>query len=143
MPWRPGARERLAGLRAAGVPTALVTMSYRSLAQEVVQLLPGAFDVLVPGDEVARGKPAPDPYLRAAELLGVDPRECVALEDSATGVRSAEAAGCRTVAVPHLVPVPAAPGRSRVRSLADVDLAVLARLRAGEVVDLLGAGELP
>ena len=136
-PWRPGARELLAAARDAGVPCALVTMSYRSLAEVVAERLPGAFDVVVPGDEVERGKPAPDPYLRAAELLGVDARECVALEDSATGVRSAEAAGCRTVAVPHLVPIGPAPGRSRVPSLEALDLHVLARLRAGEVVDLL------
>ena len=138
VPWRPGALQLLTAARGAGVRLALVTMSYRSLADVVAALVPGGFDVVVAGDEVERGKPHPDPYLRAAELLGVPAPACVALEDSPTGVRSAEAAGCATVAVPHMVPIEAAPGRSRVPSLEVVDLAVLARLRGGEVVDLLG-----
>jgi len=55
---------------------------------------------------VARGKPHPEPYLLAAERLGVDPRDCVAIEDSPTGVRSALAAGCRVLGVPHVVAIP-------------------------------------
>lgn len=137
--WRPGAVELLEALAGAGVPCALVTMSYRSLAETVARVLPGAFAVVVAGDEVERGKPAPDPYLRAAELLGVDPARCVVLEDSPTGIASGEAAGCRVVACPHMVPIPPAPGRSRVASLAEVDLAVLARVAAGEGVDTVGA----
>lgn len=137
--WRPGAVELLEALAGAGVPCALVTMSYRSLAETVARVLPGAFAVVVAGDEVERGKPAPDPYLRAAELLGVDPARCVVLEDSPTGIASGEAAGCRVVACPHMVPIPPAPGRSRVASLAEVDLAVLARVAAGEGVDTGGA----
>ena len=58
------------------------------------------------GDEVTRGKPHPEPYLLAAERLGVDPRHCVAIEDSPTGVRSALAAGCRVLGVPHVVGIP-------------------------------------
>jgi HAD superfamily hydrolase (TIGR01509 family) len=61
--------------------------------------------VTVSGDDVAQTKPNPDPYLLAAELLGVDPVRCVALEDSETGASSAVAAGCLTVVVPSLVPV--------------------------------------
>lgn len=137
--WRPGAVELLEALAGAGVPCALVTMSYRSLAETVARVLPGAFAVVVAGDEVERGKPAPDPYLRAAELLGVDPARCVVLEDSPTGIASGEAAGCRVVACPHMVPIPPAPGRSRVASLAEVDLAVLARVAAGEGGDTVGA----
>ena len=60
----------------------------------------------VVGDEVRQGKPHPEPYLLAATKLGVDPARCVAIEDSPTGVRSALAAGCRVIAVPHVVPVP-------------------------------------
>ena len=133
--WRPGAVELLEALAGAGVPCALVTMSYRSLAETVARVLPGAFAVVVAGDEVERGKPAPDPYLRAAELLGVDPARCVVLEDSPTGIASGEAAGCRVVACPHMVPIPPAPGRSRVASLREVDLPALAAIAAGRPLD--------
>ena len=107
IPWRPGARELLADCRAYGSPTALVTMSWRRFATEVVEALPPAsFDTVVVGDDVAKGKPHPDPYLLAAERLGVDPRDCLAVEDSPTGVASALAAGCTVLAVPHIVPIP-------------------------------------
>ena len=123
IPWRPGAREMLADLQRAGVPTALVTMSWRRFADAVVDVLPpGTFTTVVTGDEVARGKPHPEPYLAAAAALGVDPRECVAIEDSPTGVRSAVAAGCRTIAVPNVVDIPPGEGYEVVRSLADIDL---------------------
>ena len=107
VPWRPGARELLADLRAHGVPCALVTMSWRRFVEPVVAALPpGSFDVLVCGDEVSRGKPHPEPYLRAAELLGLDPGDTLAIEDSPTGAASAEAAGCGLLVVPSHVPVP-------------------------------------
>ena len=107
VPWRPGARELLADVRTAGIPTALVTMSWRRFADEVVNALPtGSFDASVVGDDVERGKPHPDAYLLAAERLGVDSTKCVALEDSPTGVASALAAGAIVLAVPHHVGVP-------------------------------------
>jgi HAD superfamily hydrolase (TIGR01509 family) len=119
VPWRPGARELLTDLRAAGVPNALVTMSWRSLADAVVSALPeGAFEAVVTGDEVEHGKPHPEPYHVAARLLGVDPARCVAIEDSPTGVRSAVAAGVPTLAVPHVVPVPQMAGAVQVDGLA-------------------------
>jgi HAD superfamily hydrolase (TIGR01509 family) len=121
IPWTPGARELLAELGRAGVPVALVTMSYGRLAEVVVGGLPkGSFGAVVTGDEVREGKPHPEPYLRAAALLGVDPRRCVAVEDSPTGVASAEAAGCVTIAVEGVLDVPPAPGRIRVASLRDL-----------------------
>ena len=111
VPWRPGARELLDALRAEGVPSALVTMSWRSLADAVVEALPeGTFAAVVTGDEVDHGKPHPEPYRAAARLLGVSPGDCVAIEDSPTGVRSAVSAGVPTVAVPHVVAVPKTPG---------------------------------
>lgn len=117
VPWRPGARELLAEVRAAGIPTALVTMSIRRMADRIasaldVELDGPAFDVVVAGDEVERPKPHPDPYLRAAELLGVDARDCVAVEDSEPGVASAVASGATTLAVPFHVPLPASPAYS-------------------------------
>ncbi|ACQ80496.1 HAD-superfamily hydrolase, subfamily IA, variant 3 [Beutenbergia cavernae DSM 12333] len=138
-PWRPGARELLAELRAAGVPMALVTMSYRELADVVLAALPdGTFDAVVTGDVVTHGKPHPEPYLTAARLLGVDVADTVAVEDSVPGVASAEAAGARTIAVPMQVAVPAAPGRSRLATLDGVGPALLARVAAGEVIDTVG-----
>lgn len=101
VPWRPGARELLADLGSRGVPCALVTMSYRRLVEPILEALPpGTFGAVVTGDEVARGKPHPDPYLRAAELLGVSVSDCVAVEDSETGTRSAVAAGCEVLVAP-------------------------------------------
>ncbi|WP_353355856.1 HAD family phosphatase [Intrasporangium sp. DVR] len=118
VPWRPGARELLHELIGLGVPNVLVTMSWRNLAETVVDLLPPAsFTALVTGDEVTHGKPHPEPYLRAAQLVGADPSECVALEDSPTGVRSATAAGVPTIAIPHIVPVPPVAGSVRVTTL--------------------------
>ena len=132
VPWRPGARELLASLRAAGVPSALVTMSWRSLADAVVTALPeGTFEVVITGDEVEHGKPHPEPYLAAAGALGVDVADCVAIEDSPTGVRSAVAAGVRTLAVPHVVPVPLTVGAVQVPSLQGIGPADLRALFDG------------
>jgi HAD superfamily hydrolase (TIGR01509 family) len=106
VPWRDGAVDLLGDLKAAGVPCALVTMSYRRFVDPVLDGLPdGAFDAVVTGDAVERGKPYPDPYLKAARLLGVDPTDCLAIEDSNTGARSAETAGCTVLCVPNHVPV--------------------------------------
>ncbi|NUP59867.1 MAG: HAD family phosphatase [Pseudarthrobacter sp.] len=112
VPWRPGARELLEALHQAGVRCALVTMSEGPLARQVVDSLPRPyFEVLVTGDTVARGKPHPEAYLTAVELLQEqDPdlgiHHCVALEDSVPGVAAAVASGVATVAVPHIVPLP-------------------------------------
>jgi len=138
IPWRPGARTLLAELAAVGVPSAVVTMSYRSIADRVAAGLPaGTFGALVTGDTVRHGKPHPEPYLVAAQRLGVDVTRCVAIEDSRTGLASAEAAGARSVAVPLLVDLPPAPGRSRVASLVDLTVDDLGRIAAGAVIDRL------
>jgi len=108
IPWRPGARELLESLFDAGVPSALVTMAWRGSASPVLDALPdGWMRASVTGDEMpaGRGKPQPDPYLRGAALLGLDPSQCVAIEDSPTGARAALAAGCVTIGVPNAVPL--------------------------------------
>ncbi|WP_276309404.1 HAD family hydrolase [Cryobacterium aureum] len=107
IPWRPGSRELLQQLKIAGVPTALVTMSVERMARQIIDLIDfAAFDVVVAGDMVKNSKPHPDPYLVAAARLGVDPAECIAIEDSVPGVASAVAAGTITIAVPHQVDLP-------------------------------------
>jgi HAD superfamily hydrolase (TIGR01509 family) len=126
MPWRPGARELLAALRSAEIPCALVTMSYDRLARTLVDQLPaGTFTTLVTGDQVVDGKPHPEAYLLAAQRLGVEPAACVAIEDSPTGLASAEAAGCVVVAVPHHVTVAPGPRRRFVESLTALNPDVL------------------
>lgn len=113
LPWCPGAREALATVRASGLPTALVTSTYRELTEVALDTIGREFfDVVVCGDEVPATKPDPAPYLRAAELLDVDPTACVAVEDSPTGTRSAEAAGTMVLVVPAEVTV--TPGERRV-----------------------------
>ena len=121
VPWRPGARDLLAELRLEKIPCALVTMSWRRLVDAIVGELPGgSFAATIVGDEVRRGKPHPEPYLAAARALNVSPRDSVALEDSPTGVRSATAAGCHVIAIPHIVDVPPGRGHRQVESLTDL-----------------------
>jgi HAD superfamily hydrolase (TIGR01509 family) len=122
VPWRPGARELLASLRAAGVPCALVTMSYARFAAPIVAALPpGTFDAVITGDAVDRGKPHPEPYLAAARALDVLAGECLAIEDSDTGATSAAAAGCTVLVSPLPFGVPPGPGRIFVEDLAGLD----------------------
>lgn len=128
MTWRPGAAELLAALRAEGVPLALVTATHRHLV-DVALLTIGAdnFDAVVAGDEVDLTKPHPMPYLTAARLVGADPRDCVAVEDSPNGLASARAAGCAVLAVPCEVPLDPT-GVMLVDSLLDVDVPFLRKL---------------
>ncbi|MGN8025741.1 HAD family hydrolase [Microbacterium sp. 22242] len=106
VPFRPGAREMLRSLREAGVRTALVTMSLRRMAEDIVALIGfDAFDVVVGGDDVERPKPFPDPYLQAADALGVDILDTVALEDSRTGLQAAVSSRAVSIGVPHFVPL--------------------------------------
>ena len=108
-PLRPGAAELLADLRAAGVRCALVTMSLRRMAEQVVAPFGHTFEVIVSGDDATRPKPYPDAYLQACQALEIAPRDAVAIEDSPTGVRAAvaEEAGipCASLwaSVPHYV----------------------------------------
>ncbi|NYG57671.1 HAD superfamily hydrolase (TIGR01509 family) [Nocardioides daedukensis] len=130
VPWRPGARELLEALHQADVPCALVTMSYRRFVDPVLAWLPeDSFRAIVTGDTVSRGKPHPEPYEKAAAMLGVRPEDCLAIEDSNTGARSAESAGCTVLVVPNHVPVLDGPGRVFRDSLAGLDPAQLAELR--------------
>lgn len=127
--WRPGALALLRAVRAAGIPTALVTSSGRPLVEVALDTLGrDSFDVVVCGDEVGAAKPHPEPYLTAARLLGVPVQRCVAIEDSPTGVASALSAGAAVLAVPAEVPLAPADGVHQVESLLGADLELLAAL---------------
>ena len=124
--WMPGARELLEEVTAAGVPTGLVSSSYRTVMDAVLDTVGSQwFTTTVSADDVLRTKPHPDPYVAAAANLGVDPTWCVALEDSTTGSAAARAAGCVTVAVPSVAPVDPEVVDAVVASLADIDLSWL------------------
>ncbi|EFL27377.1 phosphoribosyl-ATP diphosphatase [Streptomyces himastatinicus ATCC 53653] len=126
VPMLPGARRLLTELGAHGVPTALVSASHRRVMDRLLRSIGREnFALTVAGDEIGRTKPHPDPYLFAAAGLAADPARCVVIEDTATGVRAAEAAGCRVLAVPSLVPIEPAAGRTVVGSLEEVDLPFL------------------
>lgn len=131
--WRPGAYELLTAVRAAGVPTALVTATARHLV-EVALVTIGAhlFDAVVAGDDLETTKPHPTPYLAAAAAVGADPHRCVAVEDSPNGVLSALAAGCAVLGVPCEVELAADERVTLVPSLAEVDLVFLRDLVAAD-----------
>jgi HAD superfamily hydrolase (TIGR01509 family) len=137
VPWRPGARELLDDLHQAGVRCALVTMSEGPLAREIVASLPKPyFEFLVTGDTVTQGKPHPEAYLKAVELLqeadpGLTIDHCVALEDSAPGVAAALASGVATVAIPHIVPLPDDPRHTTWDTLAGRTVSELEAIAAG------------
>jgi HAD superfamily hydrolase (TIGR01509 family) len=124
VPWRPGSRELLLSLNRAGVPCALVTMSYTRFVKPILEGLPaGTFSAVVTGDSVAQGKPHPEPYLTAARELDVLAGECLAIEDSDTGATSAAAAGCTVLCAPLHVGVPPGPRRVFTDTLAGLSAA--------------------
>jgi beta-phosphoglucomutase len=88
-------------LKEEGIPVALATSAPQlNVAHTLAELdLVGAFPIIVRGDEVARGKPAPDVFLEAARRLGVDPADCLVFEDAPMGIVAAQAAGMRVVAL--------------------------------------------
>ncbi len=112
--WRPGAADLLRACQGAGIPTGLVSATYRQLIHTVSEAVARetggrGFDVSVAGDEVVDGKPHPEPYLTAAAQLGVDITRCVVIEDSPTGVAAGRASGALVVAVPHMVAIESGP----------------------------------
>lgn len=136
VPWQPGARELLAALRDVGVPTGLVTMSYRPITNALASALPsGSFDIVVTGEDVTQGKPHPEPYLTGAARLGLAATECIAIEDSETGARSASAAGARTIVVPSVKAVP--------RMAGVVQIPTLVGVTPSDLVDLPGFAARP
>lgn len=131
LPWCDGARELLDAVSVARIPMALVTNTRRVLTEKALNSIGRHyFSASVCGDEVTDGKPAPDPYLRAAELLGIDPAHCLAIEDSVTGTAAAEAAGCPVLVVPNEVEVPGSARRRQRNSLQGLAVADLREIHA-------------
>lgn len=129
LPWCDGAQELLEALAAEGTPMALVTNTKRALTARALNSIGRQyFSAAVCGDEVPRGKPAPDAYQRAAALLGLRPDACLAIEDSVTGAAAAEGAGCPVLVVPNDVAVPRGPRRRHILSLAGVAVTDLGRV---------------
>jgi HAD superfamily hydrolase (TIGR01509 family) len=129
LPWCDGAHELLEALSADGTPMALVTNTQRALTDRALNSIGHQyFSATVCGDEVTRGKPAPDAYLRAATLLDLPPSACLAIEDSVTGTAAAEGAGSPVLVVPNDVAVPRGPRRRHISSLADVAVDDLYRI---------------
>ncbi|MDH6130850.1 HAD superfamily hydrolase (TIGR01509 family) [Kitasatospora sp. MAA4] len=125
-PLMPGAGRLLATLAEHRIPAALVSASHRRIIDLVLKNLgdhPFAFSVA--GDEVARTKPHPDPYLAAVARFGAQPSRCVVIEDAPLGVQAGEAAGCPVIAVPSVAPIESAPGRTVLGSLEELDLDLL------------------
>ena len=138
-PLKPGALQVLDTLRHCAIPCALATSASGIEASNRLASagLGEYFPIRVTGDQVAKGKPDPEPYRTAAVLLGVDPKRAWALEDSANGVRSALGAGLRVFQIPDLVP-PDAPtlalGHTVLDSLYDVDDLLRHCVRGSEAV---------
>jgi HAD superfamily hydrolase (TIGR01509 family) len=135
--WRPGAREAMELLHATGLPAALVTSTPRGLTELVLDAVGREnFQATVCGDEVGRTKPHPEPFLRAARLLGVPAADCLAIEDSPSGAASAEAAGCVVLVVPSETTVPSGPRRTIRPSLVGLTPAEASRLMGTVTPDL-------
>ena len=134
--WRPGARELLIGVRSAGLATALVTTTPRSVAELVLSsirddLRGDPFDVTVCGDEAPALKPDPAPYRQAMAALRLGPEQCLVIEDSVVGIGAGLAAGVAVLGVPVEQTVPPVPGLTLLDSLLGVDVDDLAAVHAG------------
>lgn len=122
----PGAQELLSNLNTLKIPLALVSASPRSIVDAAMSHLnPIPFNFTLSCDDVLEPKPAPDGYLKAAELLRVNIKKTLILEDSLTGVTAARASGAKVIAVPHLVRIEADHQTRIVHSLEELNVDIL------------------
>lgn len=134
LPEKPGLHEILAYMRENGVKMAVASSSPRPQVERNLKTagVSQYFDVVVTGEDVTNGKPAPEIFLLAAEKLGLAPEDCYVFEDSFNGVRAGHAAGCCTVMVPDRVPP-----TEKIKALCDYCCASLLefveRSKAGEI----------
>lgn len=131
VPWRPGAVELLQQVSDAGIPQALVTMSVAPIAHFVAQSIPGVhFSCVISGDIAHEQKPHPAPYLQAMEELNLQGDECLAFEDSPSGIASAVSAGVFVIGVRHLVAIESTPAHALWDTLAGHGLSDIVAARS-------------
>jgi len=138
VPWQHDALPALTRFAAAGIRQGLVTSSYTSMATVTAEAAQ-VFEVRVTGDECEKGKPDPYPYALAASRMKLSPQECIAVEDSPTGVASARAAGMRSVAVIRDIEIPAQSGLSRLATLDDFTVEAARAVVAGQTLDTVSS----
>ena len=125
----PNALELITKSKEAGLKTALVTASGRELMNSAITRFPeNSFDIAISRDDVVNSKPHPEPYLKAAEALGVAIEDCIAFEDSISGLHSAEASGAIAIGIPHLIQIPASGQRTLWPTLLGVTVSDLEKI---------------
>ena len=133
---KPGARDTVLALRAAGYRVGLATSTYRApCGRRLARFgMEGIFDAITCGDEISCGKPDPEIFFAAAAALDAEPARCAVVEDSPNGIRAAHAAGMHPVFIPDLVSLPGsvlAQCELQLSSLAELE-AALATLETGQ-----------
>lgn len=129
----PGARELVSALRSAGIPRAIGSSTPRGNLDAIFAAtgLGELFDAVVCGDDVVYGKPAPDVFLLAAQMLGLPPAECLVVEDAHAGIEAARRAGIPVLAVATTNPLSElAAATGAVESLADTTPAFLREIHS-------------
>lgn len=122
----PGAKKLLTELNDQDVPLALVSASPRVIVDAALShVKPLPFTTTISSNDVKNTKPDPEGYLKAATLVGADIRNCLILEDSATGVKAAQASGAKVIAVPHLVEIQANSQTKVIESLEVLNFVIL------------------
>ena len=140
--WMPGVQELFAECAEQNIPCAIVSNAWRKVVEKTAAGLPeGVVKFMLTGDEMIVAKPDPWPFAHAAEVLGVAPENCIAIEDSLPGTLSAEAAGIPVLVVRGHAPVPPGKLRSRVIDLSDINLDRLRDIVNGVQLELVEVSE--
>lgn len=135
--WMPGVQELFAECAEQNIPCAIVSNAWRKVVEKTVAGLPQeVIKFMITGDEMIVAKPDPWPFAHAAEVLGVAPENCIAIEDSLPGTLSAEAAGIPVLVVRGHAPVPPGKNRSRVTDLSGITLDHLREIVKGHQLEL-------
>ena len=122
----PGAQSLIDSLHKSEIPMALVSASPRVIVDAALaHIQPLPFKTTISSDDVSKTKPDPEGYLKAAQILGVDIKQTLILEDSVTGVKAARASGAKVIAVPHLVKIETDIQTKVIRTLEELDIDVL------------------